>query len=87
MDKELIERLAREAGFDTGEDAVPMHEDSPFDASICVNEYAVGERMARFASLIAEACAQVAEQNADNSRELRIATAIRVKFQPPGGAG
>lgn len=66
--EDLIERLAREAGFTTGEDAVDIT--NWFDSSqaptlnhrIAVAEYATGDRLARFAALVAEQCAQIAER-------------------------
>lgn len=56
MDKELIERLAREAGFDTDDGQITMphhHADGP------ANERS---HLERFAALVAEECAKVVEK-------------------------
>lgn len=79
MDKELLERLAREAGFDVedGEivlDRVLATGDAPDQRS----------ELQRFASLIAEECAKVVEDvlayNEDDPAET-FAAAIREKFR------
>ena len=90
MTQDEIIRMAREAGFSSREDSSHMYAQSEFDEEICFEEYAIGERVARFAALVAaherEACAEVCESFA-SKRQLfetdklphRIAAAIRAR--------
>jgi hypothetical protein len=73
MDKQLIERLAREAGFITDRHGAPW---LPVEASHMhvVQEAPCGDRLTRFATLVAEECAKIAERfgdewDADHSTE------------------
>ena len=61
MTREDIIRMALEAGFLDREESSHIYGQSRFDEEICVEEYAVGEIVERFAALVAaaerEACA------------------------------
>ena len=53
MNREDIIRMAREAGFLDRKESSHMFGQSRFDEEICVEEYAVGELVERFAALVA----------------------------------
>lgn len=75
--REDIISMALEAGFLSSDDSCGIYAESDFDREICIEEYAVGEQVARFAELVAarerEACAILAEKEAQYS----LAEAIR----------
>lgn len=59
--KTVIE-MALKAGFLSRDNSSAMYSESDFDGEICMEEYAVGERLKRFAELVRaderEACAK-----------------------------
>ena len=61
MNRDDIIRMALEAGFLDRKESSHMFGQSRFDEEICVEEYAVGEMVERFAALVAaherEVCA------------------------------
>ena len=63
--KTVIE-MALKAGFLSRDNSSAMYSESDFDGEICMEEYAVGERLKRFAELVRaderEACAKVCEE-------------------------
>jgi len=71
LGREQLVALALEAGFSSREDSSHMYAQSEFDKEICFEEYAIGERVARFAALVAaherEACAKVCYKYAEES--------------------
>lgn len=65
--KTVIE-MALEAGFLSSDESCGIYAQSDFDGLICIEEYAVGEKVKRFAALVRaderEACAKVCESTA-----------------------
>ena len=51
MSKTVIE-MALKAGFLSRDNSSAMYSESDFDGEICMEEYAVGERLKRFAELV-----------------------------------
>lgn len=86
MDKQLIERLALEAGFDPLTEMALSTDDPELDFAFVNNEYCVGEELLRFAALVAEECAKISENVivpfARDDGEDRAAAAIRERFKP-----
>ena len=74
MNKENIIRMALEAGFSDREESSHMFGRSRFDEEICVEEYAVGEMVERFAALVAaherEVCAKLVEEMVKHDYDL-----------------
>jgi hypothetical protein len=88
MNRDDIIRMAREAGFWGAEETAPPP--STFDEQITIEEYSVGDRVERFAHLVAaaerEACAKVCELVAreiddTNGTATYCADAIRARGQ------
>ena len=80
--REDIINMALEAGFLSSDDSCGIYAESDFDREICIEEYAVGEQVARFAELEAarerEDCAKVCEDWPNGPEEVySIGQAIR----------
>jgi hypothetical protein len=62
--KDIIE-MALKAGFLSRDNSSAMYAESDFDGEICMEEYAIGERLKRFAALVRaderEQCLHAAE--------------------------
>lgn len=83
MNKENIIRMALEAGFSDREESSHMFGRSRFDEEICVEEYAVGEMVERFAALVAaherEECVRAAIDYHEIGWAVSCASAIRAR--------
>ncbi len=61
MNNELLQRLAREAGFQDSNRGAGLSGNSELDELAYVDELPCGEPLARFAALVAEECAKVVD--------------------------
>ncbi|HET8695755.1 MAG TPA: hypothetical protein VFM33_13870 [Aquabacterium sp.] len=82
--QDRIKQMAREAGFELDRRSV-LTGASEFDRSISVEEYPVGEAVLKLIQLVAEDCAEVADNIGDgrvgsNDGNERAAKSIRARY-------